>query len=127
MVFAALASKTFDITRYSELALAGALVVLGSGLLAWPFVSLLKVDAKTFLLPMMFNNSGNMGLPLALVAFGESAVPAAVVLFIIEMLLHFTVGIYMLERRSHLSNLLRMPMNLATIFGLLVGGFKLPL
>lgn len=127
LVFAALASKSFDITRYSELALAGTLVILGSGLLAWPFVRLLKVDAKTFLPPMMFNNSGNMGLPLALLAFGQPAVPAAVVLFIIEMLLHFTLGIYMLDRRLHLFNLLRMPMILATIFGLLVGGFKMPL
>ncbi|MEJ2452351.1 MAG: AEC family transporter [Gammaproteobacteria bacterium] len=127
LVFAALASKSFDITRYSELALAGALVILGSGLLVWPFARLLKVDKKTFLPPMMFNNSGNMGLPLALLAFGKAAVPAAVVLFIVEMLLHFTLGIYMLDRRLHLFNLLRMPMILATIFGLLVGGFKLPL
>ncbi|MEJ2392825.1 MAG: AEC family transporter [Gammaproteobacteria bacterium] len=127
LVFAALASKSFDITRYSELALAGALVILGSGLLVWPFARLLKVDKKTFLPPMMFNNSGNMGLPLALLAFGKAAVPAAVVLFIVEMLLHFTLGIYMLDRRLHLFNLLQMPMILATIFGLLVGGFKLPL
>ena len=127
LVFAALASKSFDITRYADLALAGVLVILGSGLLAWPFARLLRVDIKTFLPPMMFNNSGNMGLPLALLAFGEAAVPAAVVLFIVEMLLHFTLGVYMLDRRLHLLNLLRMPMLLATVLGLLVGGFKLPL
>ena len=127
LVFAALASKSFDITRYSELALGGVAVILGSGLLAWPFVRLLKVDYKTFLPPMMFNNSGNMGLPLALLAFGEMAVPAAVVLFIVEMLLHFTLGVYMLNRRINLLSLLRMPMILATILGLLVGGVRLPL
>lgn len=127
LVFAALASKSFDITRYAELALGGVAIILGSGLLAWPFVRLLKVDVKTFLPPMMFNNSGNMGLPLALLAFGEAAVPAAVVLFIVEMLLHFTLGVYMLDRRIHLLDLLRMPMIIATILGLLVGGFKLPL
>jgi len=127
LVFAALASKSFDITRYGELALGGIAVILGSGLLAWPFVRILKVDVKTFLPPMMFNNSGNMGLPLALLAFGETAVSAAVVLFIVEMLLHFTLGVYMLNRHINLISLLRMPMILATILGLLVGGFKLPL
>lgn len=127
LVFAALAGKSFDITRYTELALAGVVIILGSGLLVWPFARLLKVDVKTFIPPMMFNNSGNMGLPLALLAFGESAVPAAVVLFIVEMLLHFTLGIYMLDRRLHILDLLRMPMILATILGLLVGGFNLPL
>lgn len=127
LVFAALARKSFDITRYSELALGGVAVILGSGLLAWPFVRLLKVDYRTFIPPMMFNNSGNMGLPLALLAFGEAAVPAAVVLFIVEMLLHFTLGVYMLNRRVNLLSLLRMPMIIATILGLLVGGFRLPL
>ena len=127
LVFAALASKSFDIARYGELALGGIVVILGSGLLAWPFVRLLKVDYKTFIPPMMFNNSGNMGLPLALLAFGEAAVPAAVVLFIVEMLLHFTLGVYMLNRRIHLLTLLRMPMIMATVLGLMVGGFKLPL
>jgi predicted permease len=33
----------------------------------------------------------------------------------------------MLDRRLHLLDLLRMPMILATVLGLLVGGFKLPL
>ena len=126
-MFAALASKSFDIARYGELALGGVAVVLGSGLLTWPLVRLLKVDHKTFITPMMFNNLGNMGLPLTLLAFGEAAVPAAVVLFIIEMLLHFTLGVYMLNRHVNLFNLLRMPMIMATILGLLVGGFNLPL
>lgn len=127
LVFAALASKSFDLTRYSELALGGVAVVLGSGLLAWPFARFLKVDYKTFVPTMMFNNSGNMGLPLALLAFGESAVPAAVVLFIVEMTLHFTLGVYMLNRSINLFSLVKMPMIMATILGLLVGGFKLPL
>src|SRR6185369_766099 len=84
LVFAALASKSFDLTAYWPLAAGGLIVVLGSGLLAWPLARLLKVDTRTFLPPMMFNNSGNMGLPLMLLAFGEPALPAAVVLFFVE-------------------------------------------
>lgn len=127
LVFSSLTSKSFDLTLYSDLALAGTAVIIGSGLLAWPFIYLLKVNYKTFIPPMMFNNSGNMGLPLALLAFGEQAVPIAVVLFLIEMLLHFTVGIYMLDHRINLLRLLRMPMIIATILGLIIGGFNLVL
>lgn len=127
LVFSALASKSLDITLYGDLALAGTAVILGSGILAWPFIYLLKVDFKTFIPPMMFNNSGNMGLPLALLAFGEQAVPIAVILFIIEMVLHFTVGIYMLDHRFNFFKLLRMPMIIATILGLVVGGYDISL
>ena len=127
LVFASLTNKNFDLTLYSDLVLAGAAVILGSGILAWPFIYLLKVNYKTFIPPMMFNNSGNMGLPLALLAFGEKAVPIAVVLFLIEMILHFTLGIYMLDRRINLLSLFRMPMIMATILGLMIGGFDIAL
>lgn len=127
LVFVALASKSFDLALYRDLALAGTVVIIGSGILAWPFIYLLKVDYKTFIPPMMFNNSGNMGLPLALLAFGEQAVPIAVILFIIEMVLHFTLGIYMIDHRFNLLRLLRMPMIMATILGLVVGSLNLSL
>jgi predicted permease len=128
LVFSALADKSFELTEYRDLALAGALVVLGSGLLAWPFQRLLREDYRTFIPPMMFNNSGNMGLPLALLAFGEAMVPAAVVLFLVEMILHFSVGAYIMDHRTRFLRLLRMPIILATLLGLAVslGDVALP-
>ena len=118
LVFAALAGKSFDLLGYQALALGGIAVVLGSGLAAWPLARLLRVDAKTFLPPMMFNNSGNMGLPLAVLAFGEAALPAAVALFLVENLLHFSLGAWMLDHRARLATLWRMPMMLAALAGL---------
>lgn len=118
LVFAALAGKSFDLASYQFLALGALLVVLGSGLLAWPLARLMGVEAKTFVPPMMFNNSGNMGLPLIVLAFGEAALPAAVVLFLVENLLHFSLGIYILDHRARLSNIWRMPVVLAAVAGL---------
>jgi hypothetical protein len=120
LVFAALAGKSFELQTYWLLAAGGVLVVLGSGLAAWPLARLLRVEAKTFLPPMMFNNSGNMGLPLAVLAFGEAALPAAVVLFLVENLLHFSLGVWMLDHRARLVTLWRMPMMLAALAGLAV-------
>lgn len=120
LVFAALAGKSFDLLSYQALAVGGIAVVLGSGALAWPLARLLKVDSKTFLPPMMFNNSGNMGLPLAVLAFGEAALPAAVVLFLVENLLHFSLGVWMLDHRARLSSLWRLPMMLAALAGLAI-------
>jgi predicted permease len=62
-------------------------VVLGSGLLAWPFARLLHEDPRTFVPPMMFNNCGNMGLPLAVLAFGQPGLSAMVAIFTISNLL----------------------------------------
>ncbi|MDZ7851883.1 MAG: AEC family transporter [Halomonas sp.] len=128
LVFAVLADRQAPLADYASLALAGAVVVLGSGLVLWPVAKWLKLETKTFLPPMMFNNSGNMGIPLLVLAFGEKALPAAVVLFIVEMLLHFSVGLYMLSPHTPLWRLLRMPIVLASLAGLAInlGGVPLP-
>lgn len=127
LVFWAITDKPFAWHGYTDLIVGGTAVILGSGLLLLPLVWLLRLDLKTFLPPMMFNNSGNMGIPLILFAFGESALQAAVVLFIVEMLLHFTLGFYMLDRHTKPWHLLRMPMIIATILGLLVSTFHISL
>ncbi|MBI3987694.1 MAG: AEC family transporter [Lentisphaerae bacterium] len=118
LVFSALASQAFDTARYAKLALGGAAVVLGSGLLAYPFARLLKVQVKTFVPPMMFSNSGNMGIPVMVLACGDAAVPGAVVLFLVEMLLHFSLGAFLLDRRMRGMRWLRSPVMLATLLGL---------
>ena len=120
LVFAALASKDFDFAHYWQLALGGAGVILGSGLLAWPVARLLKVDAKTFVPPMMFNNSGNMGIPLIVLAFGDAALGAAIILFLVEMVLHFSRGPYLLAHRMNLLQLLKTPVMAATVLGVAV-------
>lgn len=128
LVFGVLADQQAPLQDYAWLATAGVVVVLGSGLLLWPLARLLKLDLKTFLPPMMFNNSGNMGIPVIVFAFGEAALPAAVVLFIVEMLLHFTVGLHMLNPHAPLRHLLRIPVVLASLAGLTLNlsGLALP-
>src|SRR5215203_4675588 len=68
--------------------------VLASGLLALPFAYLLGEDRRTFVPPIMFNNCGNMGLPLAVLAFGQQGFSAMVALFTISNLMHFTLGVW---------------------------------
>lgn len=118
LVFAVLAEGEAPLTDYAWLALGAAAVVLGSGLLLWPLTRLLGIAPKVFLPPMMFNNAGNMGVPLLVLAFGEQALPAAVVVFIVEMVLHFSVGLYMLNPGTPLWRLLRMPIVMASVLGL---------
>lgn len=120
LIFSVLSGKSFEITEFTSLAAGAAFVILVSGLLAWPVARMMGWSIKTFVPPVMFTNSGNMGLPLALFAFGESALPAAVLLFIVENTLHFTVGMKIMDRKSSLLGIFRLPMLIATIAGLLV-------
>lgn len=118
LLFSVLSAKSFDIMEYQSLAISAVIIVLGSGVVILPLCLWRGWNIKTFLPPMMFSNAGNLGLPLAVLAFGEAALPAAVVLFLVENALHFTAGLYMLDRKTKLIALLRMPVILASIAGI---------
>ncbi|WP_022653949.1 AEC family transporter [Aquaspirillum serpens] len=128
LVFAALASKDFHVMAYLPLAAAATAVVLGSGLLAWPVARLLGLDWRTFVPPMMFNNTGNMGIPVMVLAFGSQWLPGAVIVFLVEMVLHFSLGLWMLDHKTKLLGLFKQPVIMATILGLVVslGQIALP-
>ena len=121
LVFAALAGRQVDVRAYLPLVLAALVLVLGSGALGWWLAHRLQEDPRTLAPPMMFNNCGNLGLPLALLTFGEQALAPMVVLFIVSNLLHFSLGVWLLDRRARLSHLWRVPSVLAAVAGLAVG------
>lgn len=120
LVFGALASKSFHPEQYELLAVAGVITVIGSGLLGWGAARLIGVAPKTFAPPIMFNNCGNLGLPLAVLAFGEQALAPAVVMFMVSNLLHFSFGAWLLDHRIKLTNVWKVPSVLATLAGLAV-------
>jgi predicted permease len=97
LVFSALAAKDFDVGHNALLMLAGVLIALGSGLIAWPIAKLLGYDVRSFVPPMMYNNCGNMGLPLAVMAFGPSGLSQAAALFMAGNVVYFTLGIRIIE------------------------------
>jgi malate permease and related proteins len=117
LIFSALASKEFDLAANRTLILGAIGVVAGSGLLALPFAKLLHEDVRTFVPPMMFNNCGNMGLPLASLAFGQAGLSAMVALFTISNLIHFTLGVHIVNRHAAFWPVFRNPMVIATFIG----------
>jgi predicted permease len=117
LVFSALASKDFDLAANRWLIVGSVGVVLGSGLLAWPFAKLMHENVRTFVPPMMFNNCGNMGLPLAVLAYGGAGFSPMVALFTVSNLLHFTLGVWIIDHHAKFGNLLRNPIVISTVLG----------
>ena len=121
LVFGALAGKEFHLAQYLSLLGAAFLVIAGSGLVGWAVARLAGIDPKTLVPPMMFNNCGNLGLPLAVLAFGPDALAPAVVLFTLSNLLQFSFGTWLLDHHARLATAWRSPSVLAAFAGLAVG------
>ncbi len=121
LIFSALATKSYDLATYGGLAFTMAVMILGSGAVGWLLARIFKVQALTLAPPMMFNNSVNLGVPLAVLTFGNDILPLAIMLFVVSTLLNFSLGVWLLDHHARLTNLWRIPAVLATIAGFSVG------
>ncbi|MEJ2465348.1 MAG: AEC family transporter [Candidatus Thiodiazotropha sp.] len=123
LLFYVLSEKIPDSPEWQSVAWGTAIIVVGSGLLAWPVALLLKMPSRMLLPSMMFNNSGNLGLPLAALAFGEEMLPFSVVAFVVSTSLHFSLGIWLVSGHLHPKHLLKNPVTLATLAGIFAYAF----
>ena len=128
LIFSSMAAKDFVIAEQGPLLAAGTLMMLGSGVVGWGAARVLGYNVHAFVPSMMFTNTANMGLPLTLLAFGEEMLPAAIAIFMVFSLVHFTIGIRILAPQASLRGILQGPMLWAMILGLMMSlaGLALP-
>ena len=117
LVYTALAGKEFDLRAHVPLLASGAVLILLTGLVAWGLARAVRTQARTLVPVVMFTNCGNMGLPLALLAFGPQGFGAAVALFSISNLLHFSLGSRITSAGASTRALLLSPLMIASGLG----------
>jgi predicted permease len=120
LIFVALARSGLDPGSAGRLLLAS-LAAYGAVLAA--FLGLcraLGLRLRTYWAPLAFGNTGNLGLPLALLAFGEVGLGYAVIVFAVSAVLTFTVGLWIVAGGGNPLRALREPMVAATLLGALV-------
>ena len=102
-----------------------ALVTIASFML----VKVLKLNVSTFLAPLIFGNTGNLGLPLAFFAFGTEGLSYAVVIFAIMATYNFTFGVWVISGGGSIVKATKEPLVWGTILGLifLINNWKTPL
>ena len=76
------------------------IAILGFSLVGLIFLLILKKDLVTELPPFILPNTGNMGLPICLFAYGAKGFGVASAVAAIIMLLHFTVGVFLAKKNS---------------------------
>ncbi|MCB1615662.1 MAG: AEC family transporter [Pseudomonadales bacterium] len=95
-------------------------ILLVTSLINYLMLLLFKKDIRTFLVATVFGNHANMGLPLCLFAFGEKGLALALIYYALVSFFHFTAGIALMSGSLQLSQLLKKPIILATIFSCLM-------
>jgi len=145
LVFASLVQSELDASALAEMGLAAVVTLSAFAAVGYPVLRLADQEIRAFLPPMMLANTGNMGLPLCLLAFGDTGLALGIGYFTVNGLLAFIVGPTIVSGSSNLMNVLKLPLIWATLLALvfkfgdipvpdwalntltIIGGFPIPL
>lgn len=119
LIFYVMAQDSFRPSQYLGLIVAGALLMLGSGAVAFVVARIVGFNPRAFTPPAMFSNWANLGLPLYIFALGSHALDGGVMLVVVGNVLCFTLGTYIYSGRLNGLDVLKTPIILAVIAGLI--------
>lgn len=126
LIFANLSRRPPSTTELWKIALVMTVVFATLYFLCW--VTGLKRQHPEQVLAVIFPNAGNLGIPLAALAFGEEAKNYALVFFTINSILHFTWGFGLAGMKVRPRQVLGLPLIYAVGLGLWsgYGGWRAP-
>ena len=133
LVVSAISQAEISGGGFAQVALAASVVLGGTALLGALVIRLIGGDIRSLLSPVVFPNTGNMGLPLCLFAFGEEGLALAVAFFMVQMTTLMVFGVALMSRTGSglaatFKDLLRQPLIHAIFIALLLlaGDVHLP-
>jgi hypothetical protein len=128
LIFTTLANARLDGQAISQMAGAALAALATFAVVGAAVLALARLPIRSFLPPLVFANTGNMGLPLCLLAFGEHGLALAIVYFTVGSVAMFTLGVGLTSGASSVRQLLRVPMLYAVVLALpfLLGGVQPP-
>ena len=128
LIFTALMKTEVEPAALSLVTIAAIVAYGAVTMVTWALVAGFGLDRPTYLAPLIFGNTGNLGLPLALFAFGQEGLGYAVVIFAVMAVMAFTFGIWLVSGGGSLLKAVQEPMVSATLLGALFlwQGWKTP-
>ena len=119
LVFTSLTQNTINPKFLTEMIIVVCMAYAVVSVLALIFTFIFKLDLRTFLMPLISGNTGNLGLPLCFLAFGKDGLGYAVIVFAFTSIVAFTFGLWVVSGTRSFKQPLKEPLVPATILGLL--------
>ncbi|MFN3613767.1 MAG: AEC family transporter [Rubrimonas sp.] len=128
LIFSVLSRIEVDPVLFRDLALASLVMYVFIAVVAWALIRGAGLNQTTYLAPFIFGNTGNVGLPIALFAYGEHGLALAMIIFAVMAVLSFTVGIWMVTGEGSPLEAAKQPIFHAAALGILfaVQGWPVP-
>ncbi|MDB9705899.1 AEC family transporter [Pelagibacteraceae bacterium] len=116
MIFYTITTTGVTLSVFTEYFIYALVIIGGFSLVGILFLILLKKDFISELPPLILPNTGNMGIPICLFAYGTAGLGVASAIASVVILLHFTLGVLLAKKSFSIEILIKnMP-----IYGIIV-------
>ena len=116
MIFYTITTTGVTLSIFIEYFIYALIIIGGFSLVGIVFLLLLKKDFISELPPLILPNTGNMGIPICLFAYGTAGLGVASAIASVIILLHFTLGVLLAKKSFSFEILIKnMP-----IYGIIV-------
>ena len=119
MVFYAITTTGISFSIFTQYFWYSLIAIFGFAISGIIFLKFLNKDIITELPPFILPNTGNMGLPLCLFAYGTQGLGIAATISSLVILFHFTLGVFLASKKLDLNLLFRSPPFYAIIISVL--------
>ncbi len=119
LLFSVLSRIEVDPVAFRDLAAASLAVYVAIGVASWVMIRGAGLSTRTYLSPFVFGNTGNVGLPITLFAYGEQGLAYAMVVFAVMAVLNFTLGVWIVTGKGTPWEALKQPVFYGAALGML--------
>jgi hypothetical protein len=127
LIFSSISRSDINLTDFTIIAGAALAIILIMTLLVFLILKLTHSDKNGLYLPLVFGNTSYLGYPVALLAFGMDGLSRAVVYDMLNSLVIFSLGIYIVHHKHELQEAFRVPLLYAVVLGLGVNLLNIPI
>lgn len=117
LVLNGIANLEFPPAEFGRSLLAAVMMLLSCSLIGAAVLRILRQPLRSFLPPVVFGNTGNLGLPLCLFAFGNEGLGLAVAVYLTYSVTQFVFGPLFQGREPAWRTLVTTPMIYAAVIG----------
>ena len=111
----AISSSGVTYSMFSEYFIYAVIALTSFALIGVIFLFFLKKDISRELPPYFLPNTGNMGIPICLFAYGSLGMGVAAAISSLVILLHFTINIFLASKKFDIKIILKSPPTYAVI------------
>lgn len=109
MIFYTVTTTGITLSIFTHYFVYALIMIGGFVILGLIFLFLLKKDLSMELPPLILPNTGNMGIPICLFAYGTQGLGVASAIASVIILFHFTLGVFLAKKRFSFDVVIKSP------------------